>query len=545
MSIPKEPRQLMINLMYLVLTALLALNVSAEVMNAFFTLDEGNKASITTVNSQLDQTVEGLKKLLADDAKREYRPIEPAVDQVRASMALFSTYVDELRDRLIDAAGNVDGAVNDGDYTESYGKRVPKGKKNKDVTTRILVDEGVGEELKNKILEAREVIISSYRNLLQEQLEQNPEKLAFGRSAEEVEQMIQNMERNLTLSIDDETWKGSKDKKSWADFKFRQMPLAAVLPLLSQMQSDAKSSEAAVVNSMAELAGGRVVEFDAFFPVVQAKKAYVIRGEPFEATISVGTYSTQISPEDIGLYVNGTKLSVGEDGKAEYKTTTSSTGKQTIKLKAVVRNPLTGEVNEGEGTYDYEVGVRSATVSADRMNVFYIGVENPVSVVVAGASSNEINATCQGCTIKGSGGKYIVTATKPGEAIITVTGGGLPPTNFDFRVKRIPDPVARLGKQEEGIMGDGTFKAQGGVLAWLDNFDFDARCDISGFTLTRVPRRADPISVVNKSGAYENEARTVVNQARPGDTYFFENVRAKCPGDIATRKINSMVFKIK
>jgi hypothetical protein len=90
------------------------------------------------------------------------------------------------------------------------------------------------------------------------------------------------------------------------------MPLAAVLPLMSQMQSDAKSSEAALLNNMAELAGGRVVEFDAFFPVVQAEKAYVIKGEPFKAEISVGTYSTQINPDDIGIYVNGSKLQVGE-----------------------------------------------------------------------------------------------------------------------------------------------------------------------------------------------------------------------------------------
>jgi delta 1-pyrroline-5-carboxylate dehydrogenase len=129
MSIPKEPRQLMINLMYLVLTALLALNVSAEVMNAFFTLDDGNKASIATVESQLDQTVQGLKSLLSDESKAKYRPIEPAVDEVREAVKSFNSYVDELRDDLIDAGGNGNGEVDDGDYAISYGKRVPKGKK--------------------------------------------------------------------------------------------------------------------------------------------------------------------------------------------------------------------------------------------------------------------------------------------------------------------------------------------------------------------------------------------------------------------------------
>ncbi len=542
MSIPKEPRQLMINLMYLVLTALLALNVSAEVMNAFFTLDDGNKASIATVESQLDQTVSGLKNLLSDESKAKYKPIEPAVDQVRGVVASFDSYVNDLRDKLIDEAGNKNGEVDDGDYIESHGKKVPKGKKNKDVTTRMLVQDGAGAELKQEIIKTKDALVKVFTDLLTQHGE------TFGLQEAEIQSRIQNIGNNLPFGIDDETWKESKDKNSWEDFKFRQMPLAAVLPLLSQMQSDAKSSEAALINNMAELAGGRVVEFDAFFPVVQAEKAYVIKGDPFKAQISIGTYSTQINPDDISISVNGNNLTVGEDGKAEYTTNTSSTGKQTLKLAVKVRNPLTGEVSEGDGTYEYEVGTRSATVSADKMNVFYIGVENPVSVSVAGASSNDVSVSASGVNIKATNrasGKYMVTANKPGEATVTISGGGLPRTNFDFRVKRIPDPVARLGNKGDGSMGNGEFKAQQGLIAWLDNFDFDARCDIQGFTLVRVPKRDDPIESVNSGGGYNAKSKRLVDAAKPGDTYYFENVKARCPGDAAGRKINSLVFKIR
>lgn len=541
MSIPKEPRQLMINLMYLVLTALLALNVSAEVMNAFFTLDDGNKASIKTVDSQLEQTVRGLKDLLADESKQKYRPIEPAVDQVRSVVTSFNSYTDKLRDRLIDAAGNADGQVNDEDYTESYGKVVPKGKKNKDITTRILVNDGVGGELKAEIVKAKDALVKVYSDLLNEHGE------TFGLKPEEIQSRIQNIGNNLPFGIDDETWKTS-DKESWEDFKFRQMPLAAVLPLLSQMQSDLKSSEAALLNNMAELAGGRVVEFDAFFPVVQAKKAYVIKGEPFEATISVGTYSTQINPDDIKIVANGSRLTVNDEGKAEFTAGTTATGKKTIQLEVEVRNPLTGEVSKGDGTYEYEVGTRSATVSADKMNVFYIGVDNPVSVSVAGASSNDLKVSASGANISAinrASGKYNITATKPGDAKIYVSGGGLPNTSFDFRVKRIPDPVARLSKSSGGSMGNGEFKAQGGVAAILDNFDFDAKCAIQGFNLVYVAKRQDPVEVINSGPRYNDNARRLVNNAKPGDIYYFDNVKARCPGDAVGRPINSMVFKIK
>ena len=542
MSIPKEPRQLMINLMYLVLTALLALNVSAEVMNAFFTLDEGNQASISTVNSQLDQTVNGLKNLLADESKAKYRAIEPAVDQVRAEVSSFNSYVNDLRDKLVDAAGNNDGSVEDGDFVESYGKRVPKGKKNKDITTRILVDEGVGEELKAEILKVKQKMVDTYTRLLTENGE------AFGLRPEEVQNRIKNIANNLPLKVDDETWQQSKDKKSWADFKFRQMPLAAVMPLLSQMQADAKSSEAALVNNMAELAGGRVVEFDAFFPVVQAEKSYVIKGEPFKAKISVGTYSSSLNPSDIGIFVDGRKLPVNNDGIAEYTGSASTVGTKTLKLRAEVINPLTGEKSDGDATYTYEVGERSVAISADKMNVFYIGVENPISVSAAGVSSIDLRVGISGggASLKKVGSNnWVVTATKPtDDCKVNVSGGPLTASK-QFRVKRIPDPVARLGNKEDGSMGNGEFKVQQGLIAWLDNFDFDAKCDIQGFNLVKVAKRSDPVEVTNPSGRFGSDANRLVSSAKPGDTYYFENVKARCPGDVAGRKINSLVFRIK
>jgi len=532
----------MINLMYLVLTAMLALNVSAEVMNAFFTLDKGNKESINTVETQLDQTVTGLKELLNEESKAKFKPIEPAVDEVRAAVADFNSYVDNMRDTLIDIGGNRNGEVDDGDYIEDHGKKVPKGKKNKDITTRILVDDGKGGELKEKILATRKRLIDSYTALLTEHGE------TFGLSEQEIQRNVASIGDNIPFDVDDETWQET-DKQSWEDFKFRQMPLAAVLPLLSQMQSDAKSSEASLVNQMATLAGGRVVEFDAFFPVVQADKAYVIAGEPFKAQIAVGTYSSQINPDDITIKVNGSTLPVNAEGRAEYSATSSTTGQKTLTMEVAVRNPLTGEISDGDGTFTYEVGRRSVTVSADKMNVMYVGVDNPISVVAAGISSNELRVNASGGGIQltptSGNGKYVARVSKPGRANITVSGGGLQRSSFEFRVKPIPDPVAKLGGETSGDIGNGTFKAQQGVIAELQNFDFDARCQIAGFELVYVPKRKDPVPVTNGGATYTQQARNLVNQAKPGDTYYFNNVRAKCPGDVASRKINPMVFRIR
>lgn len=542
MSIPKEPRQLMINLMYLVLMALLALNVSAEVMNAFFALDDGNKASMGVINEQLDETEKGLEKLLNDESKKDFQPILPAVEEIRALSKEYSDYVNVLRSDLIDETGNQNGEEDDGDYIEDHGKMKPKGKKDTDGTTRLLLNEGKGDELKEKTLEIRQKMIDIYTALLNEYGEE-----PFGLKKEEIQQRIANVERNVTLHIDDEIWKDT-DKTSWADYKFRKMPLAAVLPTLSAMQSDAKTTEATLVNEMAALSGGREVVFDEFFPVVNAKKAYVIAGEPFEAEISVGTYSSSLNPSDITLKVNGSSLPVGDNGKAVFRTNTSSTGKKSLKLEAIVRNPLTGKVTSGDATYEYEVGRRSVAVAADKMNVFYLGVENPISISAAGVSTNDLQVNCSGCKLSGRGTNRIVTVDRPGEATVTVSGGGLAPSPFQFRVKRIPDPRPSLNPNnivDGGSIGNGAFKAYSGLFSVLENFDFEARCTIDGFNLVYQPKRQDPVVSVNRGARYTDQSRRLAQRAKPGDTYYFENIKARCPGDPAGRNIGSMVFQVK
>ncbi|MEN0046196.1 MAG: GldM family protein [Bacteroidota bacterium] len=550
MSIPKEPRALMINLMYLVLMALLALNVSAEIINAFFALDKGNQESMGVINTQLDTTEEGLKKLLNEDSKKEYKPILPAVDQVRKTSSAFNNYVEDLRKTLIDAAGNNNGEYEkeEGkDYYMDHGKLKPIGKKNKDVTTRMLAKpvadggDGKGAELKAKVLETRETMLKTFNDLL-DQYGETP----FGLKPEEIASRKENMAANFTLNIDDTVWEGT-DKTSWEDYKFRQMPLAAVLPILSKMQADAKTAEASLVNEMAGFSGGRVIEFDQFFPVVSAKKAYVIAGEPFEAEISVGTYSSQIDPSNVKIRVNGSSIPVNSDGVATYKTTTSSTGAKTLKLEAEVTNPLTGKTSGGDATFEYEVGRRSVAVAADKMNVFYIGVDNPISVSAAGVSSNDLRISCKGagCKMKGSGNKRVINVSNPGEATITVSGGGLRSSPFVFRSKRIPDPVPMLGKNRGGAMRSGEFKAQGGLLAMLEGFDFDARCNIQGFNLVRVPKRQDAVSSTNSGARYNAKSQRLVRAAKPGDLYYFENIKAKCPGDKAGRPLGTILFNVK
>ncbi len=535
----------MINIMYLVLMALLALNVSAEVMNAFQTLDEGNEASIATVDKQLSKTVEGLDGLLKDDAKAKFRPIKPAIDEVKSITAEFNTYIDGIQSNLIDLSGNNNGVEDEGDFKETHGILSPRGKKNKDVTTRLLVlgEEGkepVGAELKAKIIDTRDRLIAAYEKLLNEH-GKDMDLVQEG----VIESKIANIKSNIPFDIDDEAWQEA-DRPSWRDYRFGHMPVAAVLPLLSQMKSDLKSTEANMINDMVQIAGGKTIEFDEFFPVFNADRSYVIGGERITAKVSVGSYSSSLDPSNIDLRVNGSRLKINPDGTADFSITGSGTGQKSLTTSVAVTNPLTGEVKKGEGKFTYEVGQRSVSVSADKMNVFYIGVDNPVSVAAAGVASGDVRVSVTGAASKKSGNNknLIVSGKSVGKSNVNVTAKGKTLGSFEFRVKRIPDPVAKIGGSKGGRLRSNVFKSQTGLYAELENFDFAAKCGITGFEVLYIPKRADAVTSTNVGGNFTASSKKLVNLAKPGDNFTIRNIKGKCPGDNVSRDLGSMSFQI-
>ncbi len=527
MSIPKEPRQLMINIMYLVLTAMLALNVSAEIINAFFMIDRGIAGSNKVIDDSNKFAIETLNKSVDQD-RAKYGKLSEAAREIQDISKEFDAYIAGIREELVAGSG--------GYYPETDEKHAgqPKGYKNKDVTTRLLVQQGKGNEIEKKIVETRDKIISIVNGL------KDMEGTAINAES------IAELEKSITLGVSDE-WKKAKPKRdSWAEFTFNQMPVASVFPIFRKFQNDMKSSEAAVLNYLVKQVGAQSFKVDNFIPIASAPKSYIISGDEYTAEITAGASSSSVY-ENMSIRVNGQSLDV-KDGVAKYTVRPSSTGIQKYKVAITLTNPTTGKTDTYEKEFEYEVGRRSVAVAAEKMNVFYIGVDNPVSISAAGVSSNDLRVSASGGGIKLSPrgtGKYNVTVTQPGEAKITVSGGGLTPTTFDFRVKRIPDPIPQLGRSKGGDMGNGEFKAQEGVAAILDNFDFDAKCQIQGYTLVYIAKREDPVDSVNPGARYNDKSQRLVERAKPGDVYYFNNIKARCPGDSAGRDIGTMVFRIK
>jgi gliding motility-associated protein GldM len=512
MSIPKEPRQLMINLMYLVLTALLALNVSAEVMNAFFSLDKGLKNSRNIVESSNDKLLESINKQ-ADAYKNpnndKYRNNAKTALQIGAD---FVSYIENIRNDLMTKAQG----PSDSDPT------IPKDIRNKDITTNMFLNEGLAAQIKERIEKTRTDLLALADN-------------------------DGTVSSSLPLIV--EPIPPGVESKTWEEYKFKQMPVAAVWPTLGKMQTDAKTAVTAVLGYCAQKVGGTELKFDAFEPVAAAEKAYVISGEKYVADVFLSAYSTS-AQGGVSISAGGQSLPV-KDGKGRYEVTASGLGEKSYNVSINVKNPLTGEVKNYAKEFKYEVGQRSVAVQLDKMNVFYIGVTNPISVSAAGVSSSQVrvNGSGGGMSISSAGGagKYNVTVTTPtNDAKITVSGGGVSQT-FDYRVKRIPDPIAKVGNQlRGGTVGNGTFKAMTFMNAVLENFDFEAKCSITGFEFTYLAKRQDPSPPKTNGGErFGSDIMEMINKAKPGDAYFFDNIKARCPGDNNSRDLGSMSFKIK
>lgn len=390
----------MINLMYIVLTAMLALNVSAEILNALLSIDR----SINESTDLMDRSNQQLMHSISEQAEAyaQFKPYETSGLAVQEIAKEFSAYISGLKSELIEASGGID---EDG---------FPVGKKNKDITTRMFVDEDRGKLLEEKINQARASLLA------------------------QVADTAVSIRLAAALPLKINPLPADTDKKTWAQFTFQQMPVAAVLPLLAKIQNDMEVSETAILGYLYEKTGSATIKPDAFIPVAATNSSYLTVGEQFSAELFLSAYSS--TADNISIQVDGRNVPV-RNGKAVFNATASGLGEKTHRMTVRITDPVSGRVEKFEKTFSYIVGEQSVAVAADKMNVFYVGVDNPLSLSAAGVPSTKIKVAATGADLtKVSNGKYIVKPKKIGTSMITVSGGGLDPATFEYRVKRIPDP---------------------------------------------------------------------------------------------------------
>ncbi len=198
--------------------------------------------------------------------------------------------------------------------------------------------------------------------------------------------------------------------------------------------------------------------------------------------------------------------------------------------------------------------LKSVSISADKMNVLYVGIDNPVTIAVAGINSNDIDVSViglDGVSISGENARYIVRASQQTgynqfcSVPVKDKKSGQIYGSFPLRVKRIPDPQARLSGRTDGNISAGEMKVQNGIMAVLENFDFEAKCQISSYELMYIANVGDPVVSINAGAAFSPQTKKLIEAAQSGDVYIFKVVKGRCPGDVAGRMLNPLVFTIK
>ncbi len=188
----------------------------------------------------------------------------------------------------------------------------------------------------------------------------------------------------------------------------------------------------------------------------------------------------------------------------------------------------------------------TVSVAADKMNLFYIGIDNPITVAMAGVPSENVKVSCDEAEIENLGnGHYNVRIKTVGKKTIKVEADGIALKEIEYRVKRIPDPIAMINFSSGGAFGVDHFKQQKKVRAHLSGWPLEEQCEVKGFVVTRQSKMMDPIEVKNEGDNFSETTLELFESIQAGDVVYFDNILCKCPGDPASRKINSMVFKMK
>ncbi|HNW70900.1 MAG TPA: GldM family protein, partial [Bacteroidales bacterium] len=346
--------------------------------------------------------------------------------------------------------------------------------------------------------------------------------------------------------------------QTWEMHNFYNTIMAADIVILNKLIAEVKNAEFDVVNQLLASVSLEDFKFDKIGAKVVAKSNYILTGETYEADIFVAAYDTKQSPQIvIGAAVDSNTNTVtgimdadieGVAGVGKLKLPAGGPGVKKyaglIKVKGA---------DGAEKMYPFEseyvVGTPSATISPTKMNVFYIGLDNPVSISVPGASNEQVTATITGgggSISKTGNGLYNVKVTTQGDATVNVSAkmGNTSRSmgSMKFRCKRVPNPVPYVGNVSGGLIPKGTLLAAGGVIPRMDGFEFEAYFSITSFTFT-MSQAGDLISLTSNSSKFTSQMITMINKATKGQKIYIEDIKAKGP-DGTTRSLSSVALKI-
>lgn len=499
-----SPRQKMINLMYIVLTAMLALNVSSDVLNGFTLVEDGLKRTNSNVSDRNAALYMQLEEFTRQNPQKGKPWLDKAADVRRQTLSLYK-YIDSLKLAIVRDADGVDGKVDN-----------ILNQDNLEASSKVMVTYGNGAKLERRLAAYRKYIAAYIAD---------PKKQAAIQKALATEPVLQ---------------KGSMIKVPWVSGMFENMPVVASVTLLSKLQNDLLFAEGEALQTLvASVDAGdvRVNKLDAF---VIPNSKLVMRGGKYSADIVLAAVDTTQRP---AIFVNGRQLPANT---RTYEFMAGQTG--TFTYSGYL------DVTRGDGTTsrypfqsDYTVIEPTATVSATMMNVLYAGINNPISISVPGVVQNAVSATMTNGSLTRSGDHWNAHPTRVGaECVITVTatleGRSQTVSTSTFRVRKLPDPTAYIAYKdskgnENHYKGSKPFAkslllAANGLDAAIDDDLLNVHYSVVDFETIVFDSMGNAMPEKSAGSRFSERQKTSFRRLSRGKRFYITRIRAKGPDGI-------------
>jgi gliding motility-associated protein GldM len=489
------PRQKMINLMYLVFIAMLAMNVSKEVITGFGLMNEKFETSNETSKLANEQLLSALDAK-AGEAKGEFLVAAGIAHNVKTITDNFFNYIASLKSQA--AAGfEIDPETGNLPYED-----MDKGDNIDDWFT------GEGYSAKgNEVVAA----INKYKADM---------KSVLGTDVKYAS-IVKEVESKFDLS-DVKNKEGLSDK--YLSYHFKGFPAIASVAKLSTWQNDINKAESDVYSSALGKAAVAAASYSNYKAIVVLDKNAYFQGEQVTGKVVLGRYDENTVP----ISVTGAKLDPAT-GQAKIAITAGGVGEQNFGGQFTFVEDGKTIPLKFEGKYVVVPRPNAATISADKMNVVYRGVVNPMSISFAGISDNDVSASAPGLTKVGNG-KYNMSPGGGTEVVISVSGkmsdGKVATDKKVYRIKGIPGPTGTIRGETGVVKGPKSNLEIATIGAKLEDFDFEVGLNVVGFNL-KVTGQG---TVVVQGDKLNAQCKAVLSKAGRGDQVTISEIKTKLVG---------------
>ena len=489
-----SPRQKMVNLMYLVFIAMLALNMSKEVLSAFGLMNEKFDAANLSAESMNASMLQALDKKAGEDAHF----IQAAADAKKVA---------EISKEFYEFIGTLKADATEGVEIDEETGKLPYESMDKGAAIDEGWFEGDGYSQKGKEIVAQ---FSKYVTDM---------KAAVGNNSKLKGVIDEISSKFSTADVKD----GEGVTKMYLDYHFKGFPAIASLTKLTSFQNDVKKAEADIYSILLGKAAVEASSMKNFTALVVLDKNAYYQGEKVTGKVVLGKYDANTKPTS---FQGPGKL---ENGQAKISLTAGGVGEQKINGKFTFVQDGETIPLAFEGKYVVVPRPNSATISADKMNVVYRGVSNPMSISFAGVAADKVSASGPGLRSVGAG-KYVMNPGAGNEAVISVTGklpdGSTVSDKKTFRIKGIPGPVGTIRGEMGVVKGPKSSLEISTVGAKLVDFDFEVGLDVVGFNfkVTGQP------TVVVPGNKLNGQCKAVLAKAGRGDQVTISEIKTKLVG---------------